>query len=260
MAIRLQHARAALSYAPQWWMWIVSGLAWLSMIAAEAATRGWLGGGMAEPGFQAICYAPRQAAAGLWARAPEVAAWSAGWLFMVAAMMFPLLTEPVRTVAFASPRRRRHRSIVFFLIGYTLLWSGFGLALAAALQVVAIGKTASSLPIAAACGFALAAAWVWMPARRLALVACGRTMPLRTLGWRADLDCLHYGVVMGKTCVRTCWAPMAALMLAHHGLAEMALVALLLAYERYFLHHKSKLTGYFWGAAALWSLAVAMQA
>ena len=40
------------------------------------------------------------------------------WLLMIAAMMFPLVLDPLRNVAFRSYRRRRHLAMVELLAGY----------------------------------------------------------------------------------------------------------------------------------------------
>ena len=179
------------------------------------------------------------------------------WITMIVAMMFPLLTEPVRTVAFASPWRRRHRSITIFLSGYTLLWIVYGL-LPGLIIFIRDSLTFTHAALAgtevSAIAFIIAAVWTWAPTRRRALVACHRIAPLRPVGWRADLDCLRHGLVIGWGCLRVCWAPMAALMLTRHSVGAMAVTALLLAYERYRLPHKSRLLGYAWTIGAGWVL------
>lgn len=250
-----QRWRVAMARTPQWWVWVISGLSWLWLLGRAGI--GW----DSNRAMQDICRAPQalNSAASLLA---AMAGGFGGWCLMVTAMMFPLLGEAVANTAFATPCYRRQRAIAIFLVGYLALWLMMGAAVRAAviglnlLLPVKDNTLAHVLPVI---GFGVAAMWVWLPARRRAQLNCGRTIPLRLSGWRAESDCLRYGVIMGWACVRTCWAPMAALMLASHGLGMMALVAGLLAYERFFLPHKSKLLGYAWAGIALALLVQALR-
>lgn len=167
-----------------------------------------------------------------------------GWCLMVLAMMPPLQGEPIRHVAYAAPWYRRQRAIAAFLAGYLLVWLALGIIvqLAAALAADQLAFAGPS-PAAA---FALAALWTRHPAGLRARFSCGRTVPLRAVGWRADADCLRFGLLMGKACLLTCWAPMAALALAGHGVGMMLLVAVPLVYERTRLPPRSRAMGYWW--------------
>jgi predicted metal-binding membrane protein len=159
------------------------------------------------------------------------AAGIAGWIIMVGAMMLPRVIEPVRRTAFASLWRRRHRAVAGFLLGYCAIWIAagfFGLAVFAGLDIGAPAKSG-----AAALAFALAGLWELTPLKRRALSGCHRTMPLRPLSWRADLDCLRYGAIHGCNCLGSCWAIMLGSVLASHRLPIMASAALICAAERY---------------------------
>lgn len=234
-------SRAA--FAPEWWTWAFSGLVWIGLIGAAVSS--------ADHGSM---HGMHGNADDLKSLVVSFTIATGGWLAMVAAMMFPLQTEPVRFVAFANPKRRRHKAIALFLGGYTTLWAAAGLAFLSvryALTAVFPDATPGLQAMIGTVGFAVAAALVWAPGRRVAMAACGTTMPLRIMGWRADADAFHFGLKIGRICLRTCWAPMAALTLARHDLAFMVMVTLWLVYERYRLPHKSKATGYAWGAIAL---------
>lgn len=181
-----------------------------------------------------------------------------GWCLMILAMMLPLQTEAIRHVAYSIPWYRRKRAIALFLVGYVLLWLFLGVAIR--LAGIGVGILLPSLgtniePLMPAVGFAIAAAWACHPARLQARFSCGGTIPLRAMGFMAYVDCLRYGLIMGWACLRTCWAPMAALMIAHHGVGMMAMVAGLLIYERTWLPHRSNILGYVW---ATFSVALAL--
>lgn len=220
--------------APQWWVWMPSALAWLWIAALELNAP--------ATGLGAICRAPREGALLL--------PWLGGWTLMVVAMMYPLLSEPIRNVARASAASRRAWAVAIFLAGYTVPWLVFGLVcgvLSIAKDSYLGARADSSLAVA---GFALAAVWAWTPARRHALQACRSTVPLRELGRTADLDCLRHGGRAGWHCALSCWATMVALALTHHGAGTMAFVTVLLLLERRSQPYTSKLLGFACAAAA----------
>jgi hypothetical protein len=238
--------RLWMARTPQWWLFPASAAAWCWLYASAGFN---LDGGNA---MQEICSAPLRPEQFSSVARALLSGWDA-WCLMVLAMMLPLLAEAAGNVAFATPHYRRQRAIAVFALGYLLLWLALGGAVRLAvlgLDLLLPGRSGLIADLLPAAGFAIAAAWVWTPQRRAAQLGCSLTVPLRATGWGAERDCLRFGALMGRNCVRTCWAPMAALMLTRHGLAMMALVAALLAYERYFLPHKSRFLGYAWGAIA----------
>jgi hypothetical protein len=156
------------------------------------------------------------------------------WALMVIEMMFPLAIAPVRMTAERSLWRRRHRAIAEFLAGYVLVW----------LVVGAIGIWAlTTLPVVAwlgwdgltIVGLVVAAAWQLAPAKRRALRACHRTAPLAGRGWRADRDCVAYGLTSGGRCVLNCWAMMFACLLSAHSIPVMVAATIVGLRERYAL-------------------------
>lgn len=176
------------------------------------------------------------------------------WIIMIVAMMFPLLNEPTRHVAFSVRRKDRNFAILLFLIGYTLTWTVAGvlfILLPHFLSVIVGDETPSVTGIIKASGFLLAAILTWMPARPRKMTKCSQTMPIRIDGRLLYLDSLSYGLKVGISCLSVCWAVMAALMLAHHNLMLMYTATIILMYERYLLQHTSKLPGYAWGFIAL---------
>ena len=163
--------------------------------------------------------------------AGEVHRGFAAWAFMVVAMMVPLVVEPIRTTAARSLWRRRHRAIALFLTGYLTTWIGAGVAAILLARLLGLSEESPRLLVAA--GFALAAGWQLSPAKRRALNACHRTVPLAPHGARADRDCLRHGAWTGARCVTSCWPLMLACALAGHAPAVLLGVTLMLTGERY---------------------------
>ena len=171
------------------------------------------------------------------------------WFFMIVAMMFPLLNEPVRHVAFSVRRKEKNSAILFFLLGYTLIWSLLGiifLIIPFFLETFINNKELLVNSLIKAAGFLLAAALVWFPGRPLKMVKCSQVDPIRINGFGLYYDGFVYGFKIGLICLNLCWVPMLALVLAHHNFILMFLVTIVLIFERYMLPHTSKLTSYNW--------------
>jgi hypothetical protein len=149
------------------------------------------------------------------------------WMLMVAAMMLPVLIYTVRFTAFASLWARRHRAIAGFLGGYFAPWLALGIAVAA-LREWSWAHAYAATGLA----FGVAALWQRTPMHRRALISCHRSWPLAPLGWRADLDCLHFGTTIGVACVRSCWPLMLGCALAAHSPIALAGCMVVSAVER----------------------------
>jgi len=132
------------------------------------------------------------------------------WMLMSVAMMVPMTADSIRNSAQRSFWRRRHRAIAAFLAGFLGCWLIAG--------VVIARLPLRAAPRSAAVALALAAAWQLSRWKRLALAACHWTMPLSPRGWRADRDCVRFGLRAGLHCFASCWALMLACFLAGHGL------------------------------------------
>lgn len=145
-----------------------------------------------------------------------------GWTVMSVAMMVPLTLPAVRHVAHNSLRVRRARAIAIYLGVFVGGWVLVGLV---ALPVLSglrggLGIDGSLLLVAALVG---AAAWQLTPAKRRALFACRRTVPLPPLGSRADVACARYGIQQSTRCLVACGPIMLAMVLVERGaLAWMA--------------------------------------
>ena len=149
------------------------------------------------------------------------------WCLMVVAMMVPLMVGQLRWVAFRSFRHRRHLAILFFLGGFLIPWFMVG-----SVSTWLLTFAWSSNPLLAPALFMLAAFWVLVPVRMRALVYCHLTVPLAPSGWKADRDCVWYGIRIGASCVVTCCFLMLACTFTGHNLVAMLGAAALVLIER----------------------------
>lgn len=152
------------------------------------------------------------------------------WCFMILAMMVPLMLESIRRIAFQSFRYRRHRSMLFSLIGYLLPWIALGLA-AAWLRTFIQNSLVASL------FFVMAAIWLLLALRKRFLMFCHKTMPIAPSGWKADRDCLRFGLIIGTSCVATCGFLMLGCAFTNHSLVAMVGSAALGIWERNSFRH-----------------------
>ena len=176
------------------------------------------------------------------------------WIIMVVAMMFPLLNESVRHVAFSIRRKNRDFGILCFLTGYTVIWTAAGVFfLLLPLFSTLLFRNQSQLIIGLikGSGFLFAGILIWHPSRLLKMAKCSQTMPIRIQGWQLYYDCLAYGLKIGSVCLKMCWPPMLALMLAHHDIILMYFATIVILSERYLLPHSDKFPGYAWFTTAL---------
>ena len=184
-------ARVLWSY-PEWWVLALCVMAWVPML--EHGVRHW--GHRMPP-------------------APLLSELQS-WLLMAAAMMVPLVVDPLRTAAFKSLRSRRHRAMAAFLFGYLGVW------LFAGLPVVWLrSQPWAQQRVGVAAAFVLAAVWTLTAFRERALIVSHRRVPLSASGWRADRDCLRFGWSVGFGCTIACWPLMLACTLSGHWLVAM---------------------------------------
>jgi predicted metal-binding membrane protein len=148
---------------------------------------------------------------------------------MVVAMMAPLTMPVARHVALTSLWPRRHGAEALFLAAYLAAWTvvAMGVTRAADVLTLVLGKF-----VALVITFDIATVWQLTPLKRRALRRCTRTRPLAARGWRADYDCVRFGVGSAASCVVTCWAFTIAAAAAQHRMPVMAALAALMLYER----------------------------
>lgn len=144
-------------------------------------------------------------------------------LAMAAAMMLPLVWRHAGLIAQRSLWRRRHRAIALFVAAYLAVWFVYGVLAATALRGRLLNAGVLLL---------LAAVWQLTPWKRFALAACHRTIPLAPLGWKADRDCLRYGLRVAGNCLLSCWALMLVCSANHQSLWVMAALTAFVVKER----------------------------
>ena len=153
------------------------------------------------------------------------------WALMIAAMMSPLLIEPLRHVRKSSFAKRRAQAMLLFVAGYMAVWMAAGLALQpAALAARWVGH---SPLVCFICAAAITSLWQVSPAKRWCLSRCHRQPHLAAFGAAAYRDAFGYGLVNGAACVGACWALMVLpLLLVQAHLLAMVAVTLLILAER----------------------------
>ena len=196
-------------WRPEWRVAAVAAAAWLALFAGL--------------GMQHEAPAAGHSAAGM-------LAWLPGWLMMVTAMMVPLTLPAVRHLALNSVRGRRRRAMALFTAAYVVAWVAFGVA---ALGVDHLLSEHAGLPDRAVLAMALgvAAAWQLTRAKRRALFACGRTVPLPPFGRRADAGSVRYALLQARRCLQSCWALMLVMVVAGSLAWMVVLTALVVAEE-----------------------------
>ncbi|MGH1562833.1 DUF2182 domain-containing protein [Mumia sp. DW29H23] len=194
-------------YHPEWCAVALAAGAWASLVVIALAEPGRL---LGSPEVHPPLHAASHSAV------------------MAAAMMVPFVLPQVAHVAQHSLWSRRYRAALGYLAGFLAVWT-----VVATASLVAGGLLVTSLGWrpAIVAGFAVAVAAYVSPARRRLVRQCAMTMPLAPRGWRADRDCVRYGVATGRRCVATCWVLMTAVMIGH-GLIVMAAATVFGVLER----------------------------
>lgn len=154
-----------------------------------------------------------------------------GWAIMLAAMMLPTLTAPVRHVSARSLKRRRWRSILLFIAGYAAIWMAAGFVLLMAVLAINVLAPRSYLP-AVIVGIT-AIAWQCSPVKQRFLNRNHNHRQLKAFGFAADIDVFSFGLIHGVWCVGAGWALMLLPMLVPQAhLTAMALVTYVMISER----------------------------
>ncbi|MFC3459442.1 DUF2182 domain-containing protein [Massilia haematophila] len=174
-------------------------------------------------------------------RAHELGLVLAMWGAMLWAMVLPAATPAI--LLFARINRLAHTvrypnlATLLFVVGYLMVWGGFG-ALAALAQWALhdAGALDANMAVtnASACGLALVAAglYQWTPAKHACLQMCRSPLAFVLTGWRPGLfGAWRMGFTHGLYCCGSCWLLMLLLFAAGvtNLAALIALAALILA-------------------------------
>lgn len=146
------------------------------------------------------------------------------WLFMVIAMMFPLLSDPIRQVWTRNFPRKRLTGIFAFLTTYISVWMLIGMVLSA---IAAFMQQHSNDNEWLSLGAALSIILLWQssPWKQACLNHCHILPRISPFGLAAERDCGYYGFVKGAWCVGSCWALMLLPMLAMKSGTLVMLIA-----------------------------------
>lgn len=204
---------------------LAAGLAW-ALLALGAA-------GIAVP---AICSAarlwsvPSPDAFGFALAFASPASLAAGWALMVAAMMLPTVHDPLVHLRARTLRRLRPPCLALFLAAWLGVWTLAGAAFLAAALALRLASPDAAPFLAAA---AVALLWQASPWKQAALNRCHRRPALAAFGPAAYRSAFAAGLRHGLACLASCWALMAAALLAPvHPVPVMAAVAVLIWTER----------------------------
>ena len=162
----------------------------------------------------------------------ELGLFDLGWVLMIVAMMLPSSVPLVLTFAALVGRRRAPGTLVgLLLVGYLVVWAGFGLA--AWVLDRGIHATVDAVPWLAEhpeliIGATLLAAGVWQfsPLRDRCLDECRSPLGFVVNRWRGTSErreALAMGIAHGAFCVGCCWS----LMLVMFGVGLGSVTAML---------------------------------
>ena len=155
----------------------------------------------------------------------------AGWAMMLVAMMSPTLIAPLRHILDRSFKRRRPRSVIFFVAGYAAIWMAAGAGLIAVMLM--LNMLAPQSYLAAVVVGIIALVWQCSPFKQRCLNRCHNHGELAAFGMSADLGALRFGITHGVWCAGSCWLLMLLPMLLGQGhFAAMAVVTFVITSER----------------------------
>ena len=162
----------------------------------------------------------------------EAVLFTLGWVLMIIAMMLPSSIPLVVTFR-ALVGRRRHpgRLVGLLLLGYLLVWTGFGLAAwlldrGVHAAVEAVPPLAAQPQLILATTLLVAGLWQFSPWRDRCLDACRSPLGFVVARWHGRderRESLAMGIAHGAFCVGCCWS----LMLVMFGVGVGSLVAML---------------------------------
>jgi Predicted metal-binding integral membrane protein (DUF2182) len=214
---------------PEWWVVPIVGAAWLGL-AVATLLRSAPGGPAAGGGYTTLFVCP---IVGPGTIAPDGYATLAfsvlASVAMVVAMMGLLVLPLLHHVGLTGVWARRRRGPAFVIAGFVLTWLPVVWVLDLGISLVA---GAAGALVAVGLAVAVAVVWQVTPRKARAIRACRRSQPLAPRGRRADLACLRFGSLIGRSCVVECSGFMLVAAAAGHGLLAMAALAIVQLHER----------------------------
>jgi predicted metal-binding membrane protein len=153
------------------------------------------------------------------------------WLLMLAAMMAPVLIQPIQFIRSQGFARRRIRATLLFVMGYASIWMIAGMvmfSIAATARAIGLSPVIS---VTAVVGTAIV--WQCSPAKQICLNRCHVRPALAAFGRRADAGAILFGATYGGWCIQSCAAWMLVpLVVPGAHIAAMVAAAVLIFCER----------------------------
>ena len=165
-----------------------------------------------------------------------------GWVVMIVAMMLPTSVPLIATFGTLVQRRRRPAQLVaLVVVGYLVVWTGFGVVLYVAdrvlhLAVDAVPWLAAHSALITAATLAVAGAYQFTPLKYQCLDECRSPLGFVIAHWNGQherRESLRMGLVHGLFCVGCCWSLMLVMFAVGLGsLAWMLVLGLVMAIEK----------------------------
>jgi hypothetical protein len=219
-ALRMKTYRFA-AWHPEWWLAAVALVAWLVIV-----TPGFVGSGSVAPmHHDHHDMVPTDGLATFDRMVPAASA----WLFMLAAMMLPILVPRVRRVASCCVGVVRNRAIAETVAGALLPWCALGVGVVVVVSAIP-SASGGRLPVQHVVTWLAVAGWQLSPMKRTALRRCcvvqvPRGAEDRWLRVRA-------GASHSVWCTVSCGPAMVAMAWTGHSTGLMALLTVGLTAER----------------------------
>lgn len=156
-----------------------------------------------------------------------------GWVLMIVAMMLPSSIPLVMTFAALTGRRKRPRHLVaLLLVGYLVVWAGFGLVAWIAdrgihLAVDSVPWLVADPGLIIGTTLLIAGLWQFSPLHDRCLDACRSPLGFVLNRWRGTSErreALAMGIAHGAFCVGCCWSLMLVMFGVGLGSLTMMLV------------------------------------
>jgi hypothetical protein len=148
---------------------------------------------------------------------------------MIAAMMFPLLVQPLAHVVTQNFLKRQWIAQIEFLLGYLSVWMVVAVVSAWTVDLTTGGALSQWVAVGL---LALASFWSLTPVSARGAAMCNATRPLAPGGLSATTSTLRYGALIGRWCVVSCGPVMLACALSGHALTLMLGGMAICGYER----------------------------